>query len=74
MAAANQDEVNALVERWRQGDECAAERIFTLYWERLWLLAKSRIDKRLVLQRRLESYAKRIDTSHYAIARQLCPC
>ena len=43
----NNNEIKTLIERWRQGDESAAERIFTLYWDRLWLLAKSRINQRL---------------------------
>ena len=47
MNSAQSDNVQVLVEKWRQGDEAAAEHIFGLYWERLWLLAKSRIDQRL---------------------------
>jgi RNA polymerase sigma factor (sigma-70 family) len=39
--------IKSLLKRWKIGDQSAAERLYSLYSERLWILARSRIDARL---------------------------
>lgn len=44
---AKSESIRSLVARWKTGDQLAADRIYSLYSQRLWTLAKRRIDTRL---------------------------
>ena len=44
---AKAESIKALLAQWKVGDQLAAERIYSLYAQRLWALARARIDTRL---------------------------
>lgn len=67
---ARAESLKSLLARWKIGDQLAAERIHSLYSERLWALAKGQIDARLAQRVGASDIVQSAFRSFFRLARE----